>query len=184
MSEKLFARHKTAQQCPQCGALLQIKRGKQGLFLGCSAYPNCDYLHTLQPVNIGQVLKVLPEKCPECEHSLVLRQGQFGMFIGCSHYPDCHFIVQEQENVDSHTQITCPHCKQGSLVARRGGRGRTFYGCNRFPACRFTLDKMPIEKPCPVCHYPISFLKKSEKEACYQCANRACKHEFRESNEE
>ena len=43
MVETLFQRIKHEELCPQCGSPLQIKQGKKGLFLGCSAYPECDY---------------------------------------------------------------------------------------------------------------------------------------------
>ncbi len=29
--------------CPVCGSLMQLKRGARGLFLGCSAWPKCDF---------------------------------------------------------------------------------------------------------------------------------------------
>ena len=43
MNQSLFHHSKQQEYCPQCGAPLQIKQGKKGLFLGCSAYPECDY---------------------------------------------------------------------------------------------------------------------------------------------
>ena len=33
-----------AELCPKCGAELHLRKGKKGLFLGCSTYPACDYL--------------------------------------------------------------------------------------------------------------------------------------------
>lgn len=33
----------TAHVCPKCGSELTKRKGKYGLFLGCSTYPDCDY---------------------------------------------------------------------------------------------------------------------------------------------
>jgi len=96
MNQPLFQHTKHEEHCPQCGALLQIKQGKKGLFLGCSAYPQCDYLKPLQASNEVKTLKILEQTCPQCGHLLALKQGHFGMFIGCSNYPECHFVVHEE----------------------------------------------------------------------------------------
>lgn len=95
MNQSLFHHSKQQEYCPQCGAPLQIKQGKKGLFLGCSAYPQCDYLRPLQRSE-HKVLKTLDEICPKCGNLLQLKQGSFGMFIGCSHYPECDFVVREE----------------------------------------------------------------------------------------
>lgn len=36
------------EPCPQCGAELVIRSGKHGPFLGCSHYPECDYIRPLK----------------------------------------------------------------------------------------------------------------------------------------
>ncbi len=43
----LFTVHKN-EPCPQCGAELVIRSGKHGPFLGCSHYPECDYVRPLK----------------------------------------------------------------------------------------------------------------------------------------
>ena len=35
---------KTDKICPKCGSPLLKKKGKYGYFLGCSNYPNCNYM--------------------------------------------------------------------------------------------------------------------------------------------
>jgi len=32
--------------CPACGSQLQLKKGKFGLFVGCTGYPTCRYTET------------------------------------------------------------------------------------------------------------------------------------------
>ena len=34
--------------CPQCGMKLKIRKGKYGLFYGCSGYPDCKYIESLK----------------------------------------------------------------------------------------------------------------------------------------
>lgn len=172
----LFETPRHTELCPKCGAALQLRQGKKGLFLGCSAYPNCDYLKPLQH-NESKVLKVLPQACPECGNALVLKQGHYGMFIGCSHFPDCHYIAHEesQNPPENEAKIPCPACKQGHLVARRGRQGKAFYACDQFPACRFNLAHKPEAQPCPKCGYPLAFYRHDQH---YQCCDKACRHQF------
>lgn len=94
------------EPCPQCGAELVIRSGKHGPFLGCSRYPECDYVRPLKSQADGHIVKILEgQLCPECGAVLVLRQGRFGMFIGCSQYPQCeHTVVIDKPD---ETAIAC-----------------------------------------------------------------------------
>ncbi|OOH90361.1 hypothetical protein BMT54_04875 [Pasteurellaceae bacterium 15-036681] len=170
----LFKSTKQAEICPECQSPLQIKRGKQGLFLGCSAYPQCDYLKPLQQTN--HVIKTLDEICPECSSLLQLKQGNFGIFIGCSNYPECHFTVHDEP--EQSEEFDCPECKTHKLVERMGRSGKHFYGCTGYPECKFTLPSKPIEISCPKCHYPLATEKKVRGKQMYQCANKHCQHLF------
>ena len=177
----LFKSTKQTEYCPQCRSPLQIKRGKQGLFLGCSAYPECDYLKPLQQHN--HVIKELTEICPECGALLQLKQGNFGIFIGCSQYPECHFTVHDEP--ETQDNIVCPECKTHQLVERVGRSGKHFYGCSNYPHCKFTLASKPTEMTCPKCHYPLAIQKKIRGKFMWQCANRVCQHlHEQESNQE
>ena len=110
-----------------------------------------------------------------------LKQGSFGMFIGCSHYPECDFVVREESETEE--KITCPECKTGHLISRRGRQGKIFYGCDNFPKCKFSLPTKPYTMPCPTCHFPLSLLKSDNVERngekqVFQCANKTCRHIF------
>lgn len=52
----LFTVHKN-EPCPQCGAELVIRSGKHGPFLGCSHYPECDYVRPLKARRMDISLK-------------------------------------------------------------------------------------------------------------------------------
>lgn len=178
MNKRLFQPTKQTEPCPQCGSPLVMKKGKKGLFLGCSNYPDCDYLKPLQPHHNTQIIKSLPQRCPQCGHVLQLKQGSYGMFIGCSNYPQCQFVVQEEAPPPEQT-IGCPECGQGMLVARRGRQGKLFYGCSRYPKCKFTLPDKPYAVSCPACGGQVCSLKKeSETHRTWQCAARGCRHIF------
>lgn len=169
----LFESKKQIELCPECNSPLQIKRGKQGLFLSCTAYPECHYIKPLQQNT--HLIKTLDEPCPNCGFPLQLKQGSFGMFIGCANYPKCDFIVHEEgSNVEN---FDCPECKTHKLIPRTGRSGKTFYGCTGYPKCKFTLNTKPIKKNCPRCHCTLAINKKQQ----YQCANRQCQHLFNEN---
>lgn len=48
--------------CPQCNSALQIRQGRYGKFIGCSAYPDCTYIEPLEkPADTGVALSPVPE---------------------------------------------------------------------------------------------------------------------------
>lgn len=168
----LFSVHKN-ERCPQCGAEMTIRTGKHGAFLGCSRYPDCDYIRPLKSQADGHIVKILEEQlCPSCGAVMVLRQGRFGMFIGCSRYPAC----EHTESIDrpDETAITCPQCHCGQLIQRRSRFGKSFYSCERYPDCQFVINDKPIAGECPECHYPLLIEKKTAQGIRHFCASKQC----------
>lgn len=161
------------EPCPQCGAELVIRSGKHGRFLGCSYYPQCDYIRPLKAQTDGHIVKMLDgQLCPACGAVLVLRQGRFGMFICCSEYPAC----EHTELIDKpdKTAIHCPQCRHGYLVQRRSRFGKTFYSCVRYPECQYSINFKPIADACPACHYPLLIEKKTAQGVRCFCASKQC----------
>lgn len=81
------------------------------------------------------------EICETCGKAMVIKWGRHGRFMSCSGWPDC-------KNAKSiSTDVICPGCGKGKLVARRAksGRGRSFYGCTTYPACAYISNKLPSE---------------------------------------
>lgn len=89
--------------CELCGAPMVIKRGKYGMFLGCSNYPNCK--------NIKKIENKTGVKCPICGvGEIVERKSKKGrVFYGCNNYPNCTFALWQKP-----TGEKCPEC--GSLL--------------------------------------------------------------------
>lgn len=56
--------------------------------MGCSNYPQCDYV--VRDVTVLTEQKV----CPQCGGFLVRRRGQYGEFYGCTNYPRCSYTEQ------------------------------------------------------------------------------------------
>lgn len=101
--------------------------------------------------------KLTNEFCPECGLPLLIRRGPFGEFTACSGYPRCKFIKKAPKKEVISTGVMCPVCKEGEIVERVSGRGRskgaTFYACNRFPKCKTTFSGIPTGEVCPECNH-------------------------------
>lgn len=124
------------EKCAKCGKNMTIKSGRFGRFLACSGYPECK--NTL-PLNAdgtkGEVQKpeIIDEKCPKCSSNLVKRKSRYGEFFACSNFPKCRYIKPKE------TDVKCPvESCDGTLVQRKGKRGKPFYGCNNYPKCSYT----------------------------------------------
>ncbi len=161
VSRKDVTSEQLDEVCPKCEKTLEIKLGRRGKFIGCTGYPDCDYTR-----NIGDDKDAEPEiiedrKCPECGSDLIIKMGRYGKFIGCTSYPDCKHIEPLQKPAD--TEVTCPECKEGTILERRSRRGKVFYSCSRYPDCKYAIWNMPIDKACPECDWPITMVKTTKR---------------------
>ncbi len=140
----------TSEVCPQCGEPVLVRSGKFGLFMGCSAYPECDYTRNLTEQAPREVV-LTEEKCNQCGAQMVLVSGRSGPFLSCSRYPECKSARPIT------TGVKCPTCSQGELAQRKTKRGKVFYSCSRYPDCNYSLWYKPVESKCPNpdCDSPI-----------------------------
>ena len=81
-------------ECPECGKPLQQRRGKFGLFVGCSGYPDCRYIRRREHGAGRQAAKPSGRTCVACGSAMVVRKGKRGPFLGCSTYPRCRYTAQ------------------------------------------------------------------------------------------
>jgi DNA topoisomerase-1 len=127
------------EECPRCSRQLVKRLGRNGMFVGCSGFPECRFTRDLENSGNGEASNEVGEPCPDCGSNLVFKQGRFGRFIGCESYPDCRFTRQITEP----TGVGCPDCGDGQLVIKKTRRGRIFYGCERYPDCEYSTWQDP-----------------------------------------
>ncbi|MGA3029845.1 MAG: type I DNA topoisomerase [Candidatus Limnocylindrales bacterium] len=91
----------TPETCPKCGAtdggVLVQRRGRFGPFMGCSRYPECDYIKKDGPPPPAPL--AFEVKCPTCHqgHLVTRRARRTGsLFWGCSRYPTCRFTTSHE----------------------------------------------------------------------------------------
>lgn len=165
------------EQCPKCGKQLTIRLGRRGRFVGCSAFPDCDYTRNLESSGeegASETPEVVEGRtCPKCGSPLVLRTGRYGKFIGCSSYPECKHIEPLDKPAD--TLVACPECKQGTMLKRKSRYGKIFYSCSRYPDCKYAVWNEPLAEPCPQCKWPILTLKTTKRRGTEKvCPQKEC----------
>ncbi|MDF1758422.1 MAG: type I DNA topoisomerase [Legionellaceae bacterium] len=149
--------------CPKCGKQLAIRLGKRGRFIGCTAYPDCDYTQDVSSSSKEKVEDEVVEGrvCPECSGALHIKAGRYGKFIGCSSYPNCKFIEPLEKPAD--TKVQCPKCFEANILKRKSRKGKVFFSCAGYPKCDYALWNEPIDTQCPKCAWPILTIKESKR---------------------
>ncbi len=165
------------ETCPQCGKPLSIRLGRRGRFIGCTAYPECDYTRSLDDKNGEEAAAaelIEGRTCPDDGGALQIKKGKYGKFIGCSNYPDCKFIEPLEKPED--TGVECPSCKKGNILKRKSRQGKIFFSCARYPDCKYALWYLPLAKPCPLCSWPITSVKTTKRNGTERvCPQKDCK---------
>jgi DNA topoisomerase I len=107
--------------CPKCGeaegGVLVARRGRFGPFMGCSRYPDCDYIKKDGPPPPPPL--PFEALCPTCRtgHLVTRRARRTGsLFWGCSRYPTCRFTT-------SHEPIGAQHDVDEGPIARNAEAG-------------------------------------------------------------
>jgi DNA topoisomerase I len=125
--------------CQWCGhGELQIRRGKYGLFVGCTNYPECENTYNLPK---SALAKPAGTECAQCLHPLVkIKQGRRGWRDVCVN-PECPSKDLTEEAVKrkhavEETKEACPKCGK-ELLVRTSAYG-SFVGCSGYPKCRHT----------------------------------------------
>jgi DNA topoisomerase-1 len=137
--------------CDKCGKPMVYRISKNGFFLSCSGYPECDGLKAVDSQGKPKLQEKSEFRCPNCGREMIKRRGRFGEFLGCSGYsvkddkgkPACETII----NLDKEgkplppktkvvTTIKCEKC--GSAMILRDSKRGPFLGCSSFPKCRAT----------------------------------------------
>ncbi len=141
--------------CPKCNeGGLAIKFGRNGEFLACNRYPDCEFTSDFHRDGDGKILLDAPAApelsdvaCNLCGRPMVVKKSRFGPFLGCSGYPECSNTRRlgrdgKPAPLPEPTGVGCPKCNQGELMKRRGKFGRPFFGCNRYPKCDYIVNDL------------------------------------------
>ncbi len=162
------------EDCPKCGKKLSSRLGRSGRFIGCTAYPECDYTRNINGEETSNEPEIVADrKCPKCESDLWVRTGKYGKFIGCSSYPKCKHIESLEQ--PTNTGVTCPQCNKGEILTRKSRRGKIFYSCSDYPDCDYALWNEPLKEECPTCKWPILTIKTTKSRGTEKvCPQKEC----------
>jgi DNA topoisomerase I len=140
--------------CTTCGKPMVLKWGKNGQFLACSGYPDCQTTMDFKRNEDGKIIpnpvEVTDQVCELCGGKMVVKRGKFGPFLACASYPSCkntrnlgvQTVVQTSE-----MQMKCEKC-EGAMVLRTSSRGQ-FWGCTNYPKCK-NIKPLSLGIRCPM----------------------------------
>ncbi|HLQ25296.1 MAG TPA: type I DNA topoisomerase [Acidiferrobacterales bacterium] len=161
--------------CPKCGQKLSKRLGRNGYFIGCLGYPECDYTRNVDDDGNGSNAPEIVEGrvCPKCNSPLVIKRGRYGRFIGCSNYPNCKHMEPLEKPED--TGVNCPECKQATMLKRKSRYGKIFYSCARYPDCKYAVWNLPVAEACPKCGHPVLTIKTTKRRGTEKvCPQKEC----------
>ena len=135
----------TDEICDKCGSKMVIKAGKFGLFLACSAYPDCENTREMEKPEQGA--EEIEETCDNCGKPMVVKRGRFGQFLACTGYPECKTtrkLISTKQGLtaarpDQVLDEKCPKC-ESNLVLKHGRFGE-FTACSNYPTCKYVKQK-------------------------------------------
>jgi DNA topoisomerase I len=145
----------TGKTCEKCGQGELLERiSRHGFFLGCSRYPDCDFIQDMAP-ELNDDAESKTEYCENCGKEMLLKRGRFGAFLACSGYPDCkttrrlvagtRIAHQPDEPLDEKCQLC------GNGLVKKHGRFGEFIGCSGYPKCKYTRP-ITMGIKCPKCN--------------------------------
>ena len=150
----------TDLKCEKCGKPMVIRLGRNGAFLSCTGYPECDGTSDLPPELAAKYStggppapEVAEQMCEKCGKPMAVKRGRFGFFLACTGYPDCRNtkkIVMKEGTAtavsDTLLDEKCPEC--GNQLALKHGRFGPFTACSNYPQCKY-VKRQTLGIPCP-----------------------------------
>ncbi len=147
-------------KCLKCGRPMVYRISKNGFFLSCSGYPECDGTQPVDRQGKPTLREVSQHKCPTCGRDMIKRRGRFGEFLGCSGYsiknekgePSCTTIINLDKDGNPKapkpkpipTTIVCEKCGN-PMVLRAGEKRGPWLGCSTYPKCKSTKGVKKLE---------------------------------------
>jgi DNA topoisomerase-1 len=150
----------TDLKCEKCGKPMVIRLGRNGAFLSCTGYPDCDGTSDLPPELAAKYStpgppapEVAEQNCEKCGKPMAVKRGRFGFFLACSGYPECRntkkIVMKEGAATavsDTLLEEKCPEC--GNQLALKHGRFGQFTACSNYPQCKY-VKRQTLGIPCP-----------------------------------
>ncbi|MBZ5515421.1 MAG: type I DNA topoisomerase [Acidobacteriia bacterium] len=150
----------TEEKCEKCGRPMVVRLGRNGAFLACTGYPDCEGTSDLTPElaakfgSGGPPAPEVPEQtCEKCGKPMAVKRGRFGFFLACTGYPECRNtkkIVMKEGTAtavqDKVLDEKCPEC--GNNLVVKHGRYGEFTACSNYPNCKY-IKRETIGIPCP-----------------------------------
>jgi DNA topoisomerase-1 len=169
-------------KCEKCGRPMVIRLGRNGRFLACTGYPECDGTSDLPPELAAEYATGAPpapeiedQVCDKCGKPMAVKRSRFGYFLGCSGYPECKntrkIAIKEgvaTALVDQQLDEKCPEC--GNNLAIKHGRYGQFTACSNYPECKYVKrETLGIPCPEPGCSGEIAVRKTRKGKTFYGC---------------
>jgi DNA topoisomerase I len=153
----------TDEKCEKCGRPMNIRLGRNGAFLACTGYPECDGTSDLtaeQAIKYGMGTPAGPpapevpeQSCEKCGKPMAVKRGRFGYFLACTGYPECRntkkIVMAEgaaKAVADVLLEEKCPEC--GNNLVMKHGRYGQFTACSNYPQCKY-VKRQTLGIPCP-----------------------------------
>ncbi|HEY6292702.1 MAG TPA: type I DNA topoisomerase [Terriglobia bacterium] len=172
----------TDVKCEKCGRPMVIRLGRNGRFLACTGYPECDGTRDLTPELAAEYATGAPpppevpdQICDKCGRPMTVKRGRFGYFLGCTGYPECkgtRKIVMKEGTAtavaDEKLEEKCPVC--GNHLVIKHGRYGQFTACSNYPECKY-VKRETLGIPCPEkgCSGEIAVRKTKRGKTFYGC---------------
>jgi len=150
----------TDVKCEKCGKPMVIRLGRNGQFLACTGYPDCDGTSDLTPelaAQYGSTAPAAPEvaeqNCEKCGKPMIVKRGRFGYFLACTGYPECRntkkIVMKEGAATavgDEPLEEKCPECS--NHLVKKHGRYGEFIACSNYPTCKY-VKRQTLGIACP-----------------------------------
>ena len=181
--EEVSSVMKTAQKvviesdkvCPNCGRKMLVRTSRYGnQFLGCSGYPECKTIISINSLNelddenndSEENAVIITEKCEKCQGEMTLKTGPYGKYFECKECGNRKRYIKS-------TGVKCPKCGEGEIIEKKSKSGKIFYGCNKYPDCDFALWDEPTGEKCPNCG-ELMIKKITSNGTVERCSDRKC----------
>ena len=128
----------TGKKCEKCGEGELLERiSRHGFFLGCSRYPDCDFIEDYG--RSAAAIRAMPRPprniATIAARKWLIKRGRFGTFLACTGYPDCKTTrrmvqgTQQAHAAGRSARRKVPHLRRGPI----GAPPRTLRRIHRLP---------------------------------------------------